>query len=141
PDTGSFRLKLGTTKMFGLITYSMGSVTLTQLGMRICAPQQEQAAKPESFLQIPLYQRVYEQFKGANLPPLAGLEAAMVNMGVAPKQKDTARQVFHRSAQFAGFFWSGAGRLVMPPIKAGTAAPVAPVESAPIEAEREPDRD
>src|SRR6266850_8185507 len=29
PDTGNFRLKLGTTKMFGLITYSQGTVTLT----------------------------------------------------------------------------------------------------------------
>lgn len=117
PNTGSFRLKLGTTKMFGLITYSMGTVTLTPLGSRLCDPQQEQAAKAEAFLLIPLYQKVYEQFKGVNLPPLAGLETAMVNMGVAPKQKGTARQVFHRSATFAGFFWSGAGRLVYPKIK------------------------
>lgn len=120
PDTGSFRLKLGVTKMFGLITYSVGTVTLTELGKQICDPQQEQAAKVQAFLNIPLYQKVYEKFKGANLPPVAGLEMAMVDLGVAPKQKTTARQVFHRSATLAGFFWSGGDRLVQPPIKSGT---------------------
>jgi hypothetical protein len=121
PDSGSFRLKLATTKMFGLITYSRGTASLTALGARICDPQQEQAAKADSFLSIPLYQKVYEQFKGASLPPLAGLEAAMVTMGVAQKQKSVARQVFHRSATFAGFFWSNRDRLVYPPIKGSTA--------------------
>ena len=121
PDTGSFRQKLGTAKMFGLTTHSMGTVTLTPLGTRICDPQQEQAAKAESFLTIPLYQKVYEEFKGISLPPPSGLEAAMVTMGVAPKQKTTARQVFHRSATLAGFFWSSKDRLVQPPIKNATA--------------------
>lgn len=120
PDTGSFRLKLGVTKMFGLITYSTGTVTLTALGNQVCDPQQEAAARVQAFFNIPLYQKVYEVFKGGNLPPIAGLESAMVTMGVAPKQKTTARQVFHRSATLAGFFWSGIDRLVQPPIKAGT---------------------
>src|ERR1039458_1161308 len=110
PKTGSFRLKLGTTKLFGLITYSQATATLTSLGQRICDSQQEQQAKVDAFLGVPLYQRVYEQFKGATLPPSAGLESAMVTMGVAPKQKTVARQVFARSANLAGFFWSGEGR-------------------------------
>lgn len=125
PKTGSFRLKLGTTKLFGLITYSQATATLTALGQRICDSQQEQQAKVDAFLGVPLYQRVYEQFKGATLPPTPGLEAAMVTMGVAPKQKAVARQVFARSANLAGFFWSGEGRMVLPVIKssaAGTSA-------------------
>lgn len=124
PETGSFRLKLAAARLFGLIAPNAtgGSIALTPLGSRICDPQQEQTAKAESFLLVPLYQRVYEQFKGASLPPLGGLEAAMVGMGVAPKQKDTARQVFQRSAQYAGFFWSGVGRLVYPPTKGGAGA-------------------
>ncbi len=142
PTSGPFRVKLNTTKMFGLITYSSGTISLTALGARICDPQQEQAAKADAFMQIPLYQRVYEQFKGTSLPPPAGLETAMVNMGVAPKQKGTARQIFHRSAQFAGFFWSGPGRLVQPPIKGGTAtAPVTTAEPVTTEVEREPERE
>jgi hypothetical protein len=125
PNSGTFRLKLLTAKMFGLLTYSMGHLTLTPLGSRICDPQQDQAARVEAFLNIPLYQRVHEQFRGVNLPPSAGLEAAMVTMGVSPKQKATARQVFQRSAQYAGFFWSGTGRLVLPPGRGATAGAAA----------------
>jgi hypothetical protein len=123
PNTGPFRVKLGTAKMFGLVTYSMGTIALTPLGSRICDPQQEQSAKAESFLLIPLYQKVYEQFKGTTLPPSAGLEQAMVNLGVSQKQKDTARQIFQRSAQYAGFFWSGPGRLVRPTVKGASSSP------------------
>jgi len=73
PDTGSFRLRLGTAKVFGLINHSTGTVTLTPLGTRICDPQQEQAARVEAFLNVPLYKALYEQFKGAVLPPPSGL--------------------------------------------------------------------
>jgi hypothetical protein len=45
-------------------------------------------------------------------------------MGVAPKQKGKARQAFQRSANSAGYFWSGPNRLVRPAIK-GSAAPAA----------------
>lgn len=114
PDTGGFRLKMGVAKMFGLVAHAQRTVTLTPLGNRICDPQQEQAAKAEAFLNIPLYQKVYEQFKGGTLPPLNGLEAAIVTMGVAPKQKTVARQVMMRSAESAGFLWSGNNRLVFP---------------------------
>ena len=116
-DTGSFRLKLGQAKLFGFITHSSGMVSLTGLGSRLCDSQQEQSAKAEAFLNIPLYKQIYEQFKGTSLPPPAGLETAMVNMGVAPKQKVVARQVFTRSASQAGFFAYGNNRLVQPAIK------------------------
>jgi hypothetical protein len=125
PETGPFRLKLGTTKMFGLITYGSGNVTLTALGTRISDPQQEQAARAEAFLTIPLYKKVYEQFKGASLPPTNGLETAMVDMGVGPKQKSNARTVFQRSATQAGFFAFAPDRLVYPAIKGSTASTAA----------------
>ena len=120
-DAPKFRQKLSTSKMFGLITYASGSVSLTSLGSRVCDPQQEVAAKADAFLLIPLYKQVYEQFKGGNLPPVSGLENAMANMGVAPKQKSNARQVFQRSAMQAGYFAYGQGRLVPPSIKGGGA--------------------
>lgn len=128
-DAPKFRQKLGTAKMFGLITFASGSITLTPLGSRLNDPLHEKSAKAEAFLQIPLYNRIYEQFKGGTLPPLGGLETAIVNMGVAPKQKKNARQVFQRSAHQAGFDWSGANRLVMP--KNGPAAAAAPIDPPP----------
>jgi len=111
---GGFRQRTLTAKTFGLITYGQGKVTLTALGSKVCDSKQEKAAKAEAFLTVELYRKVHDKFKGGVLPPAKGLEAEMVTLGVANKQKDKARQVFQRSATQAGFFWSGQDRLVMP---------------------------
>jgi hypothetical protein len=50
---------------------------------------------------VPLYRANDEQFKTVPLPSLEGLEGAIENLGVLPKQKATARQVFQRSAKQA----------------------------------------
>ena len=120
---GAFRQRVMTARMFGFITYSQSTITLTPLGSRLCDPQQEAAAKAEAFLNIPLYKAVYEQFRNVTLPPVPALENAMVGMGVALKQKDKARQVFQRSATQAGFFALGPNRLVIPAIRNSAAAP------------------
>jgi hypothetical protein len=108
--------------MFGFVTYAQQTVTLTRLGNQLNDPQQEKAAKADGFLVVPLYNAIYEQYKGVTLPPNDALEAEMVKLGVAPKQKDKARQVFQRSASEAGYFWSGSNRLVRPAIKSSTPA-------------------
>jgi hypothetical protein len=128
---GGFRLRLLTARMFGVLTYDKGTVTLTPLGTRIADDRQEATARSDAFLNVPLYKAVYEQFKGSTLPPPAGLEGAMVTLGVAPKQKDKARQVFQRSAQQAGFFSFGANRLVMPTIKGSAGTREAPEKEKP----------
>jgi hypothetical protein len=111
---GGFRLRLITAKTFGLLTYERGSVTLTPLGMRMVDAQQERSARTEAFLTVPLYRALYEKFRGVSLPPTAGLEREIESLGVAPKQKEKARQVFQRSAKQAGFFEFGSDRLVPP---------------------------
>jgi hypothetical protein len=125
PTSSSFRMKISSAKTFGLVTTGQGALTLTKLGSQICDAQQEKAARVEAFLTVPLYRAVYDKFRGSALPPNAGLEAAMVSLGVSEKQKDRARQIFQRSAQEAGFFQFGNDRLVQPAIKASTAAPAA----------------
>lgn len=131
---GGFRLRVMTAKTFGFVTYGQGTVTLTDLGQRLNDPQQEKAAKADAFLKVPLYNKIYEQFKNGTLPPADALENEIVKMGVAPKQKGKARQAFQRSANSAGYFWSGPNRLVRPAIKGSAAA--APV----VEPELEPDK-
>lgn len=111
---GGFRQMLLTGKTFGVVIYGKDAVQLTPLGQRIVDPKQEKAAKAEAFLCVPLYRALYEKFKTGTVPPTAGLENEMANLGVARKQTDKARQTFQRSAQQAGFFWSGLDRLVMP---------------------------
>lgn len=72
----------------------------------------------EAFLAVPHYRAIYQQFKTVPLPSLESLEGAIENLGVVPKQKATARQVFQRSAKQAGFFDLVPNRLVMPAIGA-----------------------
>jgi len=120
---GSFRTKIVTARIFGLVKYSTGTVSLTSLGSRLTDPDQEKVAKAEAFLHVPLYRRIYEDFKGLVLPPTpAALESVMVTLGVAPKQRDKARQVFLRSAQQAGFFAYGTTKLVYPTLGSTEAA-------------------
>ena len=117
---GAFRNKVTTARQFGLATYANGTVTLTLIGSRLADPDQEKAAKAEAFLQVPLYKRLYDDYKGLVLPPTnAGLETVIENLGVAAKQKDKARQAFQRSATIAGFFAYGPTKLVYPVLNGG----------------------
>jgi hypothetical protein len=120
--SGAFRTKVNTARMFGAIETSRNNVALTQLGHRLIDPQQERQARAEAFLRVPLYNSIFERYRGrGTLPPDLGLENELVSLGVAQKQKDKARQAFQRSAGQAGFFAHGRNRLVMP---AGAGVPV-----------------
>lgn len=119
---GGFRQKIYSARTFGLCDVGRGQVDLTDLGLRIVDPPHAKAARSEAFLNVPLYRQMYDQLKGQQLPPMAAIERMMLNAGVAPKQKERARQVFIRSAKFAGFFDIHADRLVKPEVR--DAAPV-----------------
>src|SRR5215831_16160120 len=60
---GGFNLRLVTAKMFGLITYERGTINLTQLGIHAADALSEKLARVEAFLAIPLYRKLYENFK------------------------------------------------------------------------------
>jgi hypothetical protein len=107
---GGFRLRVSGAQMFGRIS-------LTDLGRQLLDSPQERAARVSAFLTVPLYAKVYEQFKGSPLPPQAGLERAIESMGVGAKVKDKARQVLLRSAKQAGFFDAAPDRLVKPAMR------------------------
>lgn len=122
PKSSGFRTQLSAAKLFGLIEYRQTGIGLTKLGSQICDSQQEKSARVEAFLKVPLYNSLYQQFLGVALPPDNGLENTMGTLGVAPKQRERARQVFKRSAQQAGFFQFGTDRLVLPAIKGSAVA-------------------
>jgi hypothetical protein len=120
PTSGSFGLKIGAARLFGLIEGAQGKFQLTQLGFAILDDDdiRVREAKVTAFLNVPLYRRAFDEFRGKMLPPRPfGLEQAFVEFGVAPKQKAPARLAFDRSARFAGFFdTAGENRLVSPVI-------------------------
>lgn len=115
--SGTFLMKIAAARTFGLINYVQGKYELTNLGFSIVDSDEkrQRAARAESFKTVPLYRRVYEEFKGKQLPPRPlGLEQAFVKFGVAPKQANYARLAFDKSAQQAGFFAAGPDRLIEP---------------------------
>jgi hypothetical protein len=117
PSTGSFNLKVGAARMFGVIETVQGKYQLTQLGFAIADTDEarHRAAKVAAFLNVPLYKAVYDKYRGNQLPPRPhGLEQAFIQFGIPPKQKANARQAFDRSAQQAGFFENSRDRLVEP---------------------------
>lgn len=114
---GNFVLRVATARLFGLIDYTGGKYALTNIGFSIVDQDEkrQRAARAEAFLNVPLYKRAYEEFRGKQLPPRPhGLEQAFVKFGVPPKRKANARLAFDKSAQQAGFFPNGPDRLIEP---------------------------
>jgi hypothetical protein len=124
PLSGNFRQKISAARLFGLVETIHGKYQLTELGHTIIDRDQgrARAARADAFLNVPLYRKVYDEFRNRPLPPRpAALELAFVRFGVAAKQKDRARLAFDRAAQQAGYFdQGGKDRLVRP---AGIAPP------------------
>ncbi len=115
--SGNFVLKVATARMFGVVTVEGGKYALSPLGFEILDKDEnrQKKARAEAFLNVPLYKRVYDEFRGKQLPPRPlGLENTFEKFGVAPKQKSTARLVFDKSATSAGFFPNGPDRLIEP---------------------------
>lgn len=132
--SSGFRLLLNTARLFGLMeTDTTGRSHLTALGRRAVDPTQAREARVRAFLAVPLYEMIFEKYKGGVLPPAAALEREMSQIGVAEKQIRVARLVMERSAQYAGFFEHGRDRLVMP----GIAPADHHAEPPPVEREME----
>lgn len=116
PNSGSFNTKVSTARIFGVMEAGGGKYQLTELGHEIVDPSRQRDALIAAFLNVELYRRLYEEFRGKRLPPRPhGLEHAFINMGVSPKQTKNARLAFEKSARIAGFFPAGdEDRLVIP---------------------------
>lgn len=128
PDGGGFRMRLLASKTFGLLNYGRaagGAVELTEIGQLVASEESERRGRLDAFMAIPLYKALFERLKGQILPPGPAIERLMEQMGVAPKQKDKARQVFLRSAKQAGLFELSSDRMTMPP-SLNTVPPAAP---------------
>lgn len=115
-NSSGYRMRLSAARLFGFIEpdRSGGGVKLTELGQMVADNAHEREAKAKAFLNVPLFKRIFETKRGQMLPPPAALEREMAGMGVAQKQTERARQVFQRSAEYAGFFEMDRARLIMP---------------------------
>ena len=115
-NSGAFRVKIASARVFGLVLVDKDNVSLTALGRDINDPNVENQARAKAFLQVPLYRKIFETYKGGPLPQKdADLEGVIESFGVAVKQKARARQIFQRSADQAKVFNEKKDRLVLPP--------------------------
>lgn len=116
PVGGGFATKVATARLFGVIEATAGKYQLSEIGHEIVDPGRKADAMTRAFLNVELYKKAYDEFRGKRLPPRPhGLEAAFIQFGVTPKNAKAARQAFDRSARMAGFFPNGdEDRLVMP---------------------------
>jgi hypothetical protein len=114
PRSGAFRTKVATSKTFQVVAVSRGNIALTDLGRKLVDPQTRAAARVDAFLAVPLFAKLVDEYRGTSLPPDAGLESKIRDLGVSAKQTAKARQAFQRSAELAGFFKMGKDRLVQP---------------------------
>ncbi len=112
--SGTFRGRVSNAGTFRLTHNAAGEAQLTDLGHRIIDPSQKQKARVDAFLSVPLYAKIFEDYKKTLLPPPSALERAIIGFGVSTKQAGRARQAFMRSADQAGFFEHGKDKLVLP---------------------------
>ena len=139
-SSGAFVTKIGAARMFGLVEIVAGSgkIQISSLGHEALSADEarQRAAKAKAFLNVELYRKLYEEFRGRQLPPRPlGLEQAIIGLGVAPKQKTNARYAFDRSAKQAGYFDHGQDQLVAP------VGGVLPPEEKPRREDREEEED
>lgn len=114
--SSGFLSQVSASKLFGIIEEGSepGTLRLTKLGRQTLDPNTDKEAKAESFLNVPLFEALYEKYKGGVTPPHPALESEIVSLGVSVKQKTKARQVFESSAQQTGFRTAAPNRLVLP---------------------------
>ena len=113
--SSGFRLQIAAARLFGLIeSKDAESYHLTVLGIKAVDPSQDKLARAEAFLRVPLFNALFEKYKGVTTPPTAALEREIVALGVSEKQKAKARQVFESSAEQTGYREKGSSRLVKP---------------------------
>lgn len=122
-NNGAYVTKVASTRLFGLISKQGNLIAPTPLAHRILSPvypHDGQLALVEAFLNVELYKKVYEDFKGRELPPEFGLKNAMRQQhGVLPARLDDAYRNLVSSADTAGFFSTKMGartHLILPMI-------------------------
>jgi hypothetical protein len=123
--SGTYLTRLSAAnKHFKLVNINGDRITLTERALTIIAPVMPNDAinaKVEAFLSVPLFAKVFEQYRGNTLPPEGGLKNLFqTQYRILPDRVAQAVRVFLNSADQAGFFSTTGdrSRLVRPSIQA-----------------------
>lgn len=135
-NNGSYLGRVGSARAFGFVTKNGDAFTPSPLAMRIISPVYESEKKKavvEAFSNVQLFKKVYEDFRGKELPPGFGMKNALRNQyGIVPNRVDLAYRILMESAEQAGFFATRQGaktHLIMPSF--GAAEPIREIPAQP----------
>lgn len=139
-SNGAYLSRVGAARHFGLIQKSGENFSLTPLATQILMPVYPEQAKQglvTAFLNVDLYKRVFDDYKGKELPNEFGMKNALKNIyGVVPGRVDVAYRGLMDSAEAAGFFATRNGtrsHLIMPVFQHGAAEPAQPAAEPPAD--------
>lgn len=107
--SGTYLTRVAAARQFGLVESSGGRFTVTDRGLKIIAPVMPDdavTAKADAFLSVTLFSKIYDAFKGKQLPPEVGLKNLLKSApySILADRVDPAVRTFFNSAQQAGFF-------------------------------------
>jgi hypothetical protein len=140
-SNGSFRTRVSSAKMYGLIEDTDDrKLRVSARGRRVVAPvtaTDGRNARVEAFLSVDLFKRVFDRYNGTTLPENVGLRNLLQNeYQVVPDRVAPTVRILLDSAHQAGLFETAGNRsrMVMPLGAAPpspSAAPAAPVAEIP----------
>lgn len=114
-------------KHFGFIDQSGDNFTVTDRAKKILAPVMPEdaiSAKVEAFLAVPLFAKVYEQFRGSQIPHEIGLKNLFQSTyKLLPDRAAPAVRIFLNSAEQAGLLTADRTRLIKPTAASGATKP------------------
>ena len=139
-EAGGFRSKVGAATKFGLVASRGGMLILTGLGKKVLDPQTQDDALVDSFLSVRVFKQLYEKLENVSQPLPSAIEQQLADLGVVKKQVSRARQVFTKSARYAGFYKLHPDRLMQPGRLRADSAPT-DEPSTESQSETGPDRD
>src|SRR5438270_530466 len=142
--SGTFLTRVSAAnKHFRLIEQNGDHFIITENAEKILAPvmpEDTTNAKAEAFLSAPLFGKVYEQFKGSQLPPEVGLKNLFQSTyKVTPDRVANAVRIFLNSADQAGLLVRSGdrSRLIRPtPAFAPARSAKSPEDASPVPPEK-----
>jgi hypothetical protein len=121
---GAYLARIASARTFDLITGQGDRISITPRAQTILwpsYPEDAEKAMIEAFLGVPLFQAIFEDNSGKQLPSPFGMKNALkTRYGISPSRVDDAYRSLMDSADQAGFFSTRGGRtqLIIPRVGA-----------------------
>ena len=127
--SGTYQTRTSAARQFGFIQSGNSKIAVTDRAQKILnpvMPEDAALAKVDAFLEVGLFNAIYEQFQGSTLPHKVGLKNLFTqSYGLSKDRSGPAIRVFLESAEQAGFFETTGdqSRLIKPSTRPSTEEP------------------